>query len=79
MTNIHLLSCFKERKGNIKRNVIVFIISLLVSGAFALGVKVGKRRVIDNQVIFDGNNEEGSIIVNTMETSINIGMNNKEG
>lgn len=42
-----------------KRNVIVFIISLLVLGAFMLGVKVGERRVIDNQIIFDENNEEG--------------------
>ena len=42
-----------------KRTLIVFIISLLVLGAFALGVKVGERRVIDNQVIFDENNEEG--------------------
>lgn len=42
-----------------KRNVIVFIICLLVLGAFALGVKVGERRVIDNQVITDKNNEEG--------------------
>lgn len=42
-----------------KRNMIVFVICLLVSGAFMLGVKAGERRVIDNQVITDKNNEEG--------------------
>lgn len=42
-----------------KRNVIVFIICLLVLEAFALGVKEGERRVIYNQIIFDENNEEG--------------------
>ena len=42
-----------------KRTLVVFIISLLVLGAFALGVKMGERRVIDNQVIFGENNEEG--------------------
>lgn len=42
-----------------KRTLVVFIISLLVLGAFALGVKMGERRVIDNQVITDKNNEEG--------------------
>nr|DAS58845.1 MAG TPA: Glycine rich protein family [Caudoviricetes sp.] len=42
-----------------KRNVIVFVICLLMLGAFMLGVKVGERRVIDNQVITDENNKEG--------------------
>lgn len=42
-----------------KRNVIVFIICLLVLGAFMLGVKTGEKKVIDNQVITDKNNEEG--------------------
>lgn len=42
-----------------KRNVIVFIISLLVLGAFVLGIKAGERRVIDNQVITNEDNQEG--------------------
>lgn len=42
-----------------KRNVIVFVICLLVLGVFMLGVKMGEKRVIDNQVITDKNNEEG--------------------
>lgn len=42
-----------------KRTLIVFIIGLLILGAFMLGVKAGERRVIDNQVITDKNNEEG--------------------
>ena len=42
-----------------KRTLIVFIISLLVLGTFTLGVKMGERMVIDNQVIFGENNEEG--------------------
>lgn len=42
-----------------KRNVIVFVICLLVLGVFMLGVKMGEKRVIDNQVITNKNNEEG--------------------
>lgn len=42
-----------------KRNVIVFIICLLVSGAFMLGVKIGERMVIDNQVITNEGSQEG--------------------
>lgn len=42
-----------------KRNVIVFVICLLVLGAFMLGVKAGERRVIDNQVITNEDNQEG--------------------
>lgn len=34
-----------------KRILVIFIISLLVLGAFALGVKMGEKRVIDNQII----------------------------
>lgn len=42
-----------------KRILAVFIISLLVLGAFALGVKMGEKRVIDNQIITNKNNEQG--------------------
>lgn len=42
-----------------KRTLAVFIISLLVLGAFMLGVKVGEKRVIDNQIITNENNEQG--------------------
>lgn len=42
-----------------KRILAVFIISLLVLGAFALGVQMGERRVIDNQIITNKNNEQG--------------------
>lgn len=42
-----------------KRILIVFIIGLLILGAFALGVKMGERRVIDNQIITNKNNEQG--------------------
>lgn len=39
-----------------KRTLAVFIISLLVLGAFILGVKAGEKRVIDNQIITNENN-----------------------
>lgn len=42
-----------------KRTLVAFIISLLILGAFALGVKMGERRVIDNQIITNENNEQG--------------------
>lgn len=42
-----------------KRTLIVFIISLLVLGAFALGVKAGERKVIDDQVISNEDSQEG--------------------
>lgn len=42
-----------------KRTLIVFIIGLLILGAFMLGVKVGERRVIDNQVITNEDSQEG--------------------
>lgn len=42
-----------------KRTLVAFIISLLILGAFALGVKMGERRVIDNQIITNKNNEQG--------------------
>ena len=42
-----------------KKTLVTFIISLLVLGAFMLGFKMGERRVINNQIIFGENNEEG--------------------
>lgn len=42
-----------------KRTLVVFIISLLILGALALGVKMGEKRVIDNQTITNKNNEQG--------------------
>ena len=42
-----------------KRTLAVFIISLLILGAFMLGVKVGEKRVIDNQIITNENDEQG--------------------
>lgn len=42
-----------------KRILVVFIISLLILGAFMLGVKAGEKRVIDNQIITNENNEQG--------------------
>lgn len=39
-----------------KRTLAIFIISLLILGAFILGVKAGEKRVIDNQIII---NEHG--------------------
>lgn len=43
-----------------KRTLAVFIIiSLLVLGAFMLGVRAGEKRVIDNQIITNENNEQG--------------------
>ena len=42
-----------------KRTLVVFIIGLLILGAFILGVKAGEIRVIDNQIITNGNNEHG--------------------
>lgn len=42
-----------------KRALAVFIISLLILGAFILGVKAGEKRVIDNQIITNKNNEQG--------------------
>ena len=42
-----------------KRTLVTFIISLLILGAFALGVKIGERRVIDNQIITNEDNQEG--------------------
>lgn len=42
-----------------KRTLAVFIISLLVLGAFTLGVKMGEKRVIDNQVITNEDSQEG--------------------
>lgn len=42
-----------------KRTLVTFIISLLILGAFALGVKIGEKRVIDNQIITNENNEQG--------------------
>ena len=42
-----------------KRTLAVFIISLLVLGAFALGVKLGEKRVIGNQVITNEDSQEG--------------------
>lgn len=42
-----------------KRTLAVFIISSLVLGAFILGVKAGEKRVIDNQIITNENNEQG--------------------
>ena len=42
-----------------KRTLAVFIISLLVLGVFALGIKMGEKRVIDNQVITNELNEKG--------------------
>lgn len=42
-----------------KRTLAVFIISLLVLGAFMLGVRLGEKRVIDNQIITNENNEQG--------------------
>ena len=42
-----------------KRTLAVFIISLLVLGVFALGIKMGEKRVIDNQVITNERNEQG--------------------
>lgn len=42
-----------------RRTLVTFIISLLILGAFALGVKMGERRVIDNQIITNENNEQG--------------------
>lgn len=42
-----------------KRTLIVFIIGLLILGAFMLGVKIGEKRVIDNQIITNENNEHG--------------------
>lgn len=41
-----------------KRTLAVFI-SLLVLGAFMLGVRAGEKRVIDNQIITNENNEQG--------------------
>lgn len=42
-----------------KRTLAVFIISLLVLGAFMLGVRAVEKRVIDNQIITNENNEQG--------------------
>jgi hypothetical protein len=43
-----------------KRTLAVFIIiSLLVLGVFMLGVRAGEKRVIDNQIITNENNEQG--------------------
>lgn len=42
-----------------KRTLAVFIIILLILGAFMLGVKAGEKRVIDNQIITNENNEKG--------------------
>lgn len=42
-----------------KRILAVFIISLLILGAFMSGVKAGEKRVIDNQIITNKNNEQG--------------------
>lgn len=42
-----------------KRNVTVFVICLLVLGAFVLGVKMGERKVINNQVITNEDSQEG--------------------
>lgn len=42
-----------------KRTLVVFIISLLILGVFMLGVKAGEKRVIDNQIITNENNEQG--------------------
>lgn len=42
-----------------KRTLVVFIIGLLILGAFILGVKAGEKRVIDNQIITNGNNGHG--------------------
>lgn len=42
-----------------KRTLAVFIISLLVLGAFMLGVRAEEKRVIDNQIITNENNEQG--------------------
>lgn len=42
-----------------KRTLIVFIIGLLILGAFMLGVKIGEKRMIDNQIITNENNEHG--------------------
>lgn len=42
-----------------KREFVVFIVGLLILGAFLLGVKAGEKRVIDNQIITNENNEQG--------------------
>lgn len=42
-----------------KRTLVTFIISLLILGAFMLGMKAGEKRVIDNQIITNENNEQG--------------------
>lgn len=42
-----------------KRTLVAFIISLLVLGVFTIGVKMGEKKVIDNQIITNENNEEG--------------------
>lgn len=42
-----------------KRTLVVFIIGLLILGAFMLGVKTGEKGVIDNQIITNKNNEKG--------------------
>lgn len=42
-----------------KRALTVFIISSLILGAFILGIKTGEKRVIDNQIITNKNNEQG--------------------
>lgn len=42
-----------------KRILVVCMISLLVLGALVLGVKMGEKRVIDNQIITNENNEQG--------------------
>ena len=42
-----------------KRTLVISIISLLVLGAFMLGVKVGEKRVIDDQVITNEDSQEG--------------------
>lgn len=42
-----------------KRTLVTFIISLLILGAFTLGVKAGERRVIENQIITNEDNQEG--------------------
>lgn len=45
-----------------KRTLAVFIISLLILGAFMLGVKVGEKRVIDNQIITNKKQRTGFLL-----------------
>ena len=42
-----------------KRELVVFIVGLLILGAFLLGMKASEKRVIDNQIITNKNNEQG--------------------